>query len=129
MSGITSPEKCNLQIIKLQNYVTQMLRIPSLSLRACCPESSSRTRPSYALFCLHYPLCKLVYLPSMSITSQMITQNLMMQLLIDGGKDFAVPKSANLSSSCGHCNQEFDHMTSQGLHHINTFTQVSVTSE
>jgi hypothetical protein len=81
------------------------------------------------LFCLHYPLCKLVYLPSMSITSQVITQNLMVQLLIDGGKDFAVPQSANLSSSCGHCNQEFDHVTSQGLHHINTFTQVSVTSE
>jgi hypothetical protein len=68
MSGITSPEKCELQIIKLQNYVTQMLRIPSLSSRACCPESSSRTRPFYALFCLPYPLCKLVYLPSMSIT-------------------------------------------------------------
>lgn len=45
------------------------------------------------------------------LTSQ-VTQNLMMHLLIDGGKDFAVPKSANLSSSCGHCNQEFDHMTS-----------------
>ncbi len=63
------------------------------------------------------------------LTSQVITQNLMIQLLIDGGKDFAVPQSANLSSSCGHCNQEFDHVTSQGLHHIDTFTQVCVTSE
>jgi hypothetical protein len=76
----------------------------------------------YTQFCVGNALMR-------KLTSQAITQNLMMQLLIDGGKDFAVPKSANISSSCGHCNQEFDHMTSQGLHHINTFTQVSVTSE